>query len=84
MPNAYQGTRQNHMNQGTYRTQVARHQETRLPDPEDISGGGNPGTHSTLLAVHQNQGPHRSMAAQHQKTRLADAPSLPVDIMDKD
>ncbi len=79
------GIRKNHLNHGPHRSMAAQHEKTRLPDPEDISGGGNPGCDDTLLAVHENKGGHKGgMAATHHVSDNPDAHELPVDIMDKE
>lgn len=82
---ADEGIRKNHLNHGPHRSMAAQHEKTRLPDPEDITGGGNPGCDDTLLAVHENKGGHKGgMAATHHQSEKPDVHELPVDIMDKD
>ncbi len=85
---APEGTRKNHLNKGGGGADGlgAQHHLTRLPNPEDISGDGNPGTHEPLKRVTKNQGGGGShgMAATHHTTRIHDAHEVPADIMDKD
>lgn len=77
------GARKNHLNRGTGRTDglAATHHTTRLEDPEDITGEGNPGTDETLFGVHQNKGRGgtHGMAATHDQSEKPDPPVLPVE-----
>lgn len=77
--------RANHENDGGAPTHGlgATHHLTRIADPEDISGDGNPGTHEPLKKVHENRGgaPVHGMAAQHHTTRIHDADDVPPEIM---
>lgn len=61
----------------------AQHHLTRLPDPEDITGDGNPGTHEPLKRVVSNSGggPTHGMAATHHTTRIHDAEDVEPEIM---
>lgn len=81
---APEGTKKNHLNDGSGGSHGlgARHHITRIGDPEDISGDGNPGAHEPLKRVHENRGggPTHGMAATHHTTRIHDAEDVPTDI----
>lgn len=71
-----------HENKGQHRSMAAQHEKTRLVDPENVSGDGNPGTHEPTLKNHHNRGSGAThgLAATHHTTRIADAPDLETEI----